>query len=113
MELQMLLENCKTARVPRSFKKSTLRVRILDQEIKIATDKTEEQVKTIAKFVEKIAGELQRKTQGASPLKIMSLTSIIIAEQMFDQNRRHEEFKVEIQARSKKVLSLLENATEA
>lgn len=90
--------------------KKTVTVRILDQEFVINTDASPERVKKVATFLNESIKEVSSKSKSSSPYKAAILAALNITEKYFDVLEQQANLKVDVAARSKKVLELLDLA---
>lgn len=93
--------------------KKNIAVKIQDQEFIISTDTAPERVQKLAEFINAKLAEVQSKAKNLSPYRAVLLAALNISENYFNLLDKHNEFKVSVGKKSKKVLQLLENHNDA
>jgi cell division protein ZapA (FtsZ GTPase activity inhibitor) len=101
-------KNKKTVLFPKSLPKRTVNLKICEQELKLVTDKTEDELKQIVNFIESTVSEIIKKNSAISPQKSYILAALIIAEKYFTVLKLQEHFKQTIAQKAESVEKLLD-----
>lgn len=70
-----------------------VKVKIYGQEFTIAGEKSEEEIQTIAKFVDDKMRAVSNAAGDSSPASVATLSSLVIAEEYFESQNQIEELK--------------------
>jgi len=90
----------------------TIRIKILDHEYLIRTDEEEEEVQSIAQFVNEKFREVTEKTDGLSDRKRAILVAFDIASDYFQMRKACDNLRMDIENRARVLNSRLDDIVQ-
>jgi len=92
-------------------KKTTVSVKIYNQELKIRTDEPPEYVRDVARYVDSKIYEVVDNVPGISSTKALILAAMNIADELFKQREEHQKLVRQLQERSEQLAQKLSEIT--
>ncbi|MCD6532185.1 cell division protein ZapA [bacterium] len=91
--------------------KTTVSVKIYNQELKIRTDEPPEYVRDVARYVDSKIYEVVDNVPGISSTKALILAAMNIADELFKQREEHQKLVRQLQERSEQLAQKLSEIT--
>ncbi|HDG67592.1 MAG TPA: cell division protein ZapA [candidate division Zixibacteria bacterium] len=91
--------------------KTTVSVKIYNQELKIRTDEPPEYVRDVARYVDSKIYEVVDNVPGISSTKALILAAMNIADELFKQREEHQKLVRQLRERSEQLAQKLSEIT--
>ena len=85
-----------------------IEVNIFGNDYTVRTDADTEYIQKIARYVDKKMGEIVRNTKTVSTLNTAILAALNIADDLFKEREKREEFLAEVENRSKEIVKTID-----
>ena len=93
-------------------RKAIVKVNVLNQEYKIATDGSSDRALKVAKYLDQAVREILKKAPNTQSFNALVLAAMNITDKYLSASENHTRFKVEVGQNTKKIFDLLEDATK-
>lgn len=96
----------------KNSRKTVVKVNVLNQEYKIATDGSSDRAVKVARYLDQSVKEIMKKSPNTQSFNALVLAAMNMAEKYLSTAEKLTRFKYEVSEKSKKIVDLLEDGTK-